>query len=343
MKNKIYLTAISAILMLASCSSEDMADIIPEVQTYSPMVQGVIGELRDAKTQVITKSGVIEDNPDYPLGEKFYWHDGDKAKVLFFPNGNLNATPIELIYTATVAGDTKSNTCQFSTTGNIPTGNYSVYALYPADGWSKDATGYKAEFPNVGLDGLILFSEASSAHLKDYMFMKADAGNVTISGASDNAINFNFKHLTSVVRFHITSDYNATTMELGGSLDLAEKWGSDFFYTRAYLNNIDGMDLTPTGASNSSMFLYPMSNTSFVKKGSIWELDLYMPVFPTAVSTSGMSLIIETWIMVNGSNSYQQDFGTSQSGGLSFDNELSFMPNGFEAGKSYYFNLKAVF
>lgn len=343
MKNVLYFTVISATLLFASCSKEYMGDTTTDVKTYSPIVQGVIGEFTDAKVQTGTRTGVVEDNPNYADGEKFYWHNGDKAKVLFFSDGNLSATPIELTYTATVAEGVKSNTCQFNTTGSIPAGNYKVFALYPADGWSKDVTGYKASFPALpGVESNIIpFYEASSEHLKDYMFMKADVGSVTISDEGNNAINFSFKHLTSVIRFHVTSDYNATSMTPSSPLILSEKTSDDFFYTKAYLNSIEGMDLTPVLSSKcSQLILSPTDYYNFIKKdGATWEFDFYMPVFPTKANTSGMKLTIEADIRINGNASYQQHFGTNN--GLSFTKELSFMPNGFEAGKSYYFNLKA--
>lgn len=323
-----------------------MGDITPEVKTYSPTANAVIGEFTDAKTQMGTKAGVIEDNSNYANGEKFYWHNGDKAKVLFFPDGNLSATPIELTYTATVAEGAKPNTCQFSTTGSVPAGNYTVYALYPADRWSKDETGYKATFPYYGILNFSIMEEASSKHLKDYMFMKADAGSVTISGEGSNSLNFSFKHLTSVVRFHITSDYDAPSNFISmnaRSLKLFEKSNNDFFNTAVYLNSIDGMATTATAGSQTyEATVYPMGDFPYVKKGSTWEFDYYMPVFPTTVSTTGMKLGIDGSIERSEGNSIivnMQNFGTYY--GLSFDHELSFMPNGFEAGKSYFFNLKA--
>ena len=321
-------------LFFSSCGNEELAE---EQQNLvaAPSFSGTIGQLADANPVPQTRSGVIEDNENYAAGEKFYWHDGDKAKVLFFPDGDINSTPVELIYTATVAEGVKSNTCQFSATGSVPAGNYTVYALYPADNWYKDETGYKALFKQ---GNIIPFSDASSTHLKDYMFMKADAGNMTITGAGDDALNLSFKHLTSVVRFHITSDYNATSMELGGSMAIAEKDNASFFHTAAYLNSIDGMDMTPaSGAWCIDLHAQPMADLSFVKTGSVWVFDCYMPVFPTAVNMGNKKLKITTYIIID-ENYFMQTFGTEN--GLSFTDELSFMPDGFEAGKSYYFNLK---
>ena len=330
--------ATAGVLLFASCSQDE--PIVAEEQqnlVSAPSFSGTIGQLADVNPNPKTKAGVIEDNENYADGEKFYWHNGDKAKVLFFADGNLNSTPVELIYTTVVADGQQPNSCEFTTTGSLPAGNYSIYALYPADRWSKDDNGYKATFM---MANIIMFSEASSAHLKDYLFMKADAGNITITGTGDDAINFNFEHLTSVVRFHITSDYNTTSMKLGGALTLAEKGSVDFFHTSAYLNSIDGMDMTASGTWNSDLNVYPMDEFSFVKTGTTWAFDCYMPVFPTAVSTGGKSLKISTVISVEGEGFFVRTFDTEN--GLSFTNELSFMPNGFEAGKSYYFNLNAA-
>lgn len=331
--SKFAFGAITAgMLLFASCSNDES---IPEEQQNlvpAPTFNGTFAQMADVNPAPTTKSGVIEDNPDYADGEKFYWHDGDKVKVLFFPDGDINSTPVELIYTAIVA-DGKPNSCEFTTTGSVPAGNYKAYGLYPADSWSKDANGYKATS-----SPFIIQHDVSSTHLKDHMFMKASTGNITIAGEGSNSIDLGFEHLSSVVRFHITSDYETTAMKTA-SLSFFEKSGSDFFYTAAYLNSLDGTDLTPAAGSWSrSLVTVAMEYLDFTKKGSKWEIDFYLPVFPT-VDTNGMKLQIESYIEVDGGNSYQQLFGTYY--GLSFTNELSFMPNGFEAGKSYYFNLKA--
>lgn len=235
MKRIFFFTAISATLLFASCSNEDMGDITPEIKTYTPKAEATIGQLTDANPQPTTRAGVVEDNPDYALGEKFYWHNGDKAKVLFFADGDLNSTPVELIYTATVADGVQSKTCQYSTSGSVPAGNYAVYALYPADGWSKDATGYKATMSSW----IVMQTDLTSSHLRHDMFMKADAGNITISGTGDNSLNLSFKHLSAVVRFHITDNVKPTSL----SFELFQLIMYDFniydyvnfFPTEAYL------------------------------------------------------------------------------------------------------------
>ncbi len=332
------LTIVVGVVLLSSCNNDEL-DIIEEQQLAAPTFSGTIVQLADISASK-TKAGVIEDNPDYADGELFYWHNDDKIKVLFFEDGDLGSTPVELIYSAVVPNETKPNNCEFTTTGSIDPGNYVVYALYPADGWSnKDETGYKAEF---AFQNFITFSEASSAHLKDYMFMKADAGNITISGeGNNNAINLHFQHLTSVVRFHVTSDSDANSLEIT-SLTFKEMSGADFFYYAAYLNNMNGMDITPVaGSMCPSLDLLPTPGFPFVKKGTSWEFDYYLPVFPTKTSTQDISLGIETYIMIDGNNLQLQTFDTSS--GLSFSDELSFMPNGFEAGKSYYFNVRTTF
>ena len=324
----------TGVLFFSSCSNEEFTEKQQNMVT-APSFSGTIGELVDVNLAPKTKSGVIEDNENYADGEKFYWHNGDKAKVLFFPDGDINSTPVELIYTAVVAEGQKNNSCEFTTTGSLPVGNYTAYALYPADGWSKDSNRYKATSSNF-----IIQNDASSTHLKDHMFMKACADNITIVGEGSNSIDLKFEHLSSVVRFHITSDYNANSLTMN-SLIFREKSGRDFFYTAAHLGSVDGTFLSPAALSwNSELTAISMTDLSFTKKGSTWEIDLYLPVFPTTVDAyfGGMAMQIETYITINGSDIRLQYFGTYD--GLSFTNELSFMPNGFEAGKSYFFNLK---
>jgi hypothetical protein len=331
------LTIAVGVVLLSSCNNDEL-DIIEEQQVAAPTFSGTIVQLADISASK-TKAGVIEDNADYADGELFYWHNDDEIKVLFFEDGDLGSTPVELIYSAVVPNETKPNSCEFTTTGSIDPGNYAVYALYPADGWSKDETGYKAEFVQ---QNFIIFSEASSAHLKDYMFMKADAGNVTISSeGNNNAINLHFQHLTSVIRFHVTSDTDANSLKIN-SLTFKEISDANFFYYAAYLNNMNGMDITPVaGSMCPSLHLLPWEELPFVKKGTAWKYDYYLPVFPTKTSTQDMLLGIETYITIDEHNLQQETFDTRN--GLSFSDELNFIPNGFEAGKSYYFNLRTTF
>ena len=90
-----------------------------------------------------------------------------------------------------------------------------------------------------------------------------------------------------------------------------------------------------------SLHLLTWEELPFVKKGTAWKYDYYLPVFPTKTSTQDMLLGIETYITIDEHNLQQETFDTRN--GLSFSDELNFIPNGFEAGKSYYFNLRTTF
>lgn len=340
MKKLFYLVNISLLFLFASCSNNDITEFVPEVKTYTPNVQGTMGQLTGTHATPQTKTGIVEDNPDYDSGELFYWHNGDQVKMLFFPEGNLNSTPTELIYTAVVPDGQKPNSCEFTTTGSITAGNYTVYGLYPADGWSKDEIGYKATSAWFSFQ-----NDASSAHLKDHLFMKAKAANVAVGEGSP--INLSFKHLSAVVRFRITDESRPTPLALLG-FDIIIKDNSNFFPTAAYLDGgIDGNILTPIESSRIHLLtVFQQEGQNFTDKGAYREFDVFMPVLPTgAPDASSQRLVINSTLgFTNGqfTVSQQQTFNTDQyyRPGLSFEDDIPFLRDGFEAGKSYYFNLQ---
>ena len=94
--------------------------------------EGAIGDFSDATPT--TKAGVVEDNEDFrDIGELFYWHSGDEALLLFIDNENPGSDTIQLTYTAVIDDEEKLKERDFTTTGDVPEGNYTVYGLYPAE------------------------------------------------------------------------------------------------------------------------------------------------------------------------------------------------------------------
>lgn len=340
----VTVTAV-ALLLLASCSNDSITETVPDIKKYTPIIQGTIGQLTDVATPKV-KSGVIEDNPDYALGEEFYWHDGDQAMVLLFQDGDINSVPFQLIYTASVPDGTKPSSCNFTTDGNVPAGNYTVYALYPANGWENNSNNFK-----VKSNWFIGQSEPSSKHLSSMMFMKAKIENVAIGEGESNSINLKYKHLSSVARFHITdtsrpSPIQLSSMEMGivdysGSSNKAQK----FFPTEAYLEGgIEGNSLTPVESTRSSS-IFVFSGYNFTDKGTYRVFDVFVPILPTGAPidlNDHRMYILCTILYENNLGEVVPenfDFNTAEFG-LSFITQLPFLRDGFEAGKSYYFNLK---
>ncbi|SFL42772.1 hypothetical protein [Proteiniphilum acetatigenes] len=183
--------------------------------------------------------------------------------------------------------------------------------------------------------------------------MKAKAEDIEIGEESGGAINLRFKHLSSVARFHIIENEEAPiegylsgltlrALDYAGLIHPLPSNTFPFFPVEAYLEEMDDDSLTPIEPSKQTN-LHVFGDLSFVDKGTHREIDFFVPISPTGVPSdlANHRLTFETQIVTQtetGTNYSQDRLGTYF--GLSFNNQLSFMPKGFEAGKSYYFNLK---
>lgn len=357
MKNFFYLIGISALFLISSCNNEDIPQStleisevpeISEVKRYTPVVQGVFGQLVDANPEIGTRAGFIEENEDYKsTGEQFYWHDGDKVKLLFFPQGELDADPEELIYTAVVADGERPGWVQFVSDDEIDGGNYTVFALYPADGWSQDeGTGNWGVSidPDHATAEYIPVTDNTSRHLDRYMYMKADAGDVTIGDEGNTPIELNFEYLTSVIRIKIVNNNPPNPqysrlfrLSMGVYVDGADEgFNADFVPVTAYLDGgIDQTELTPGFMTNAARIQIPESITNL----NMLEFDLFIPIlpggaFPVRVGDDengpNYFTFAGTFYDVNGIEQPRVYISVPGGGPL---------PDGFLAGRNYYFDL----
>lgn len=350
-----YMAIIAIPFFFLACNAEDVVEPAVETNLYTPVITGVMGELMDGSQVTTTKAGVIEENDKYAAdGEKFYWMEGDRLKLLFFKNGNLNSTPTELIY-KTLAPDGKSNKCKFvsESTGGLEEGEYTVYALYPADKWIYEGGVYKIKTMTHD----IVQEDASSRSMGQFMYMKAKTEGVEIGPnyiGNENSFDLSFKQLASVVRFTITDpEYDRRTMKIK-KLRLIVKnpsvvIGSQFFPMNAYLKNLDDVNLTTVQDVSCVNHLtinigdnYPVSADG--------QYTLFLPVLPTREPTKAFGLYTE-WMYIESDLDfhypliplpvpYLDFFGTGL--GLSFNGRIDFLNEGFKAGYSYYFNLKTT-
>ncbi|RNC64560.1 hypothetical protein [Proteiniphilum sp. X52] len=352
MKKIFYLIGISTLFLFVSCNNEDIPrDDVPqsvsEVKLYTPVMQGVFGKFTESNSNIGTRSGVIEDNPDYALGEKFYWHDGDQVKMLFFPGGDLNEEPIERIYTAVVAGGEKPDKAPFIPdpgAEGIPAGTYTVYGLYPAAGWTREGAVYKAAIFETDMGGNYIreplpISEASSKHLGRYMFMKAKATDVVIGEEGTNMVDLSYQHLASVIRVRITNENPPSAyprlfrMSMGVDVDGSNDGFNGLFNPEdAYLDGgIDGDLLVPGPTSKLNVAAVQIVNDAL----NGLDFNLFIPILPTGPLGSSR-IVFQGRVYVNegdeGSSSWVKTPVVPKDVGAG-------LPQGFEAGKSYTFNL----
>ena len=341
MKKIFYLIGMSALFLASSCNSDEVLQPTSDVKLYTPAIQGSIGQFTD---DIHTRTGVIEDNDDAGInGEQFYWIDGDKVKMLFYEDGILDSTPTVLTYTAVVEDGVKSKTCEFITDETIPEGNYTVYGLYPADGWSQDnVTGeWKVAMRSADITmGYLPVEDMSSKHLGRYMYMKSDAvENVTIGEDESNSINLSYRHLTSVIRIKITNpntDIDARLFRLSMGVNLGtgipELGFESYFYPveATLVGGIATTSLAPETAINVARIQIPDDITDL----NMLDFDLFIPVLPTGEPLESNTFTFVGSVYLDGStspirlNPLYKTIGATD------------LPNGFEAGKSYIFNLE---
>ena len=318
MKKTLFGSLLFAALLLLSVACNRTPEIdLPVVDESGLVIKGIIVDNGE------TKVGIIEDNSDYgPNGEKFYWVNGDQIKLLFYPGGDLNATPIEAVFAAVVAADVQSNDCDFESVVpvTIPKGTYTVYSLYPASGWVKSGSSWILSMPT---DNEFTKNSYTSGSECAYMFKKADAGTIEIKGG-DNMITLPFTPMVSVVRFHITP--NASRFTKFTELTLTAN--SQIFPTTATLPSISATSLT-SGATKTSSLTVNIDDTF---QNSDGKIDVFVPVFPTGALSGSIDFDIELI-----ATKFLDPIEYSVP---SVSTKIASLTNGFQAAHSYYFNLR---
>lgn len=339
MKKIFYLIGISTLFLFASCSNDDVTQSVPEVKLYTPTMQGTFGKLTESNPDITTKSGVIENNPDYVLGEQFYWHHGDRVKLLFFnQDGELVN---QLIYTADVP-EGKPNRAAFTPLNpldGVPPGSYTVYGLYPADGWSEDEDvegrwGVSADPVHWEDNEYIPVEDATSKHLGRYMYMKAKADNVEIGSDGINTLDLFYQHLASVIRIHITNNNPSPPPYprlFRLSMGVGVGFNSFFNPLEAYLDDIDDdSSWVPVEDSKQNVARVQIVNPDL----NGFNFDLFIPILPTGPLDSNI---------IRFQGRFYADAGDEGSEGdltefIDVNTGSVLIDYGFEAGKSYSFN-----
>jgi len=349
MKKIFYLIGIFTLFLIISCDNEDITPLEPGVKGYTPTILGTFGKFTENNPESGIRAGVIEDYEDFVAnGERFYWHNGDRVKVLFVDNANPESEPIELIYRAVVPTDVdgkeidKLNTSDFEIVegdGTVPEGNYTVYSLYPAEGWTKNSGGkWSVSLRGAyATNGYISILDESSKHAGQYMFMKAMAENVSIESGGSNAVDLSFKHLTSVIRVHVESPdapelarlYRLSMGVRDPSLP-EEPLGFESIFNPidGFLEDLDATSLTTAGTINVARVQIP--NDLLTNLNGL-DFDLFIPILPTG------DLASKTFTFVT--SFYDEEMTTSTQANYIYKTIDREGPISFKAGRSYFFNL----
>ncbi|WP_165359892.1 fimbrillin family protein [Bacteroides thetaiotaomicron] len=328
MKKHILFLVTGIALLFGSCSNDEIVPEQPKGKSAAPQL---VATVEQAPT---TRSGVIENNGDYINGEKFYWSNGDQTTVLFRNSSMTDKTEYKKVeYAASVADGVQSNSCTFNVTQaeSIDNDQYTVYGFFPTAAWDTRAN--YTSFLTANVPAYQTQNEANSTHLGAYMLMKAQ-NDVTVDGNSP--INLSYKHLASVLRFAVWNNSGNNNLKLA-NINVKLASGKAVFATNARLVDIDAASLTVSTDSKVPDLILELNNNaqSFSSKDGKDQCEGYMAVLPTATDAfeSSDDLIIEL-SFTDGANKYlvtkTYNIGT----------DLSFLSNGIEQGKSYYFQLK---
>lgn len=346
MKKIFYLMGISALFLVTSCNNDEIPQSsVPEAKkTYLPTIQGSLGKFIDTTT----RAGVVEDNDD-PVGngENFYWSNGDQVKLLFYEDGNLENTPIEIVYEATVGEGEKPNQCEFVYVSGegLEEGTYTVYGLYPASGWSlgvvtgPDGNVLSGEYYKATMVAIAPIQSAeSSSYLTPNIFMKAKATDVVIGDEGvSSPISLQYKQLGGILRVHLRNENQPlfprlSIFEMAKVIDIDEGPGTNyepqrFFNTQGYLQDIDDESLTPATYWQQSTVTINMHEDVST------EFDFFIPILATDPFVGEEVLYLRATYVNSVGGVMDPAFVRV------FPNTNSVLQTGFEAGKSYYFNL----
>ncbi len=197
----------------------------------------------------------------------------------------------------------------FTTEGTITPGIHNVVALYPS------------LFPGTLNLTSINQNAQTATHLSSLMVKRATAEYDTESGTLD----LGFKHLTSLVRFALWNNSGNADLEVTKITLSADNAGG--FVTVATLATLAG-DVFNTSTTSNKIELNVSNGTFATAEGKDKVFYGFMPLIPTALTdVTEMTVTVE----FNNGSTFEEVMPMS---------ELTFLSNGFEKGKSYYFQFE---
>lgn len=346
MKKIFYIIGIAALFLIASCNNEDIGSLEPEVKGYTPILQGTFGQFTGNNPEGGTRAGVIEDGFDPEVGgEQFYWHDGDRVRVLFFKDGNLGSDPIQLVYRADVPNG-RPKTADFTIVEGegdetVPAGEYTVYSLYPADGWTQnDDDKWSVEIEGYRTSGIFIpMTDETSRYAGEHMYMKAKVEDVSIEEGGTNAVDLSFAHLTSIIRIRIADSDNPALarlyrLSMGVSNVVHDNptgnqgFESVFNPIAGYLESLDDDSFVITDRLNAARVQIP---GDLLNDLDVSGFDLFIPMLPTELAGKRFTF----------SPRFYNETGTTETWAkyITVDrNDVEGIIS-FKAGRSYFFNL----
>lgn len=308
---KIYLFLFTIPMLLGACSDSETLQEQSTKKGFSPQISASVDD------EPTTKAGVIRDQ-DYINGEKFSWHEDDKAAVLFNDQ--------RLDYNIAWIDPLKPNIATFFTSGYLPAeGNYDIYGFVPAEGWNL--SNYSVTLPEIQKQ-----ASDTSAHLGNHMYMRGIKKNEVISALPSRLLDLNYKQLTSVLRIAIK---NNSTNVSGPNLQVKSitlsATGNYKFHTKAHLADKDAEGFTADPSGDKSNITLTCYNGRCGAYGADWIFMGYMTLLPGEAFPSGEKAVVSITYTDNTGKHYLQV--------KEIDPSSFWGQNGIEAGKSYYIQI----
>ncbi len=208
MKQKFYMSMVACVLLMASCSQEDLAE--------KSLGEG-LAKASTSSFECFEEDGETRSIVD-PSGSTvaFKWQEGDKLAI-YSGAGASGMTNYDLI------GVDANNVGTFQANGFLLTTGAEYYAFTPYDGTQTKKTQVKVDY-----DDLVQKSNGAFDHLGAKDFQYSDA-TVALTDDPSNLTHFNLKHLGAVCRFRLkvseTANYKqfritGTGLVTGGKLNL---------------------------------------------------------------------------------------------------------------------------
>ena len=277
---RLFLPSLVFSLLLISCSEEKTLDSseIPSIEKQKLTIKAP-SLIRETKISTrITVDADRKDN-EWTNSEPITWVKGDAFKVKFLGTGNSEVETFTL-------SSIDDNDAYFE--GTPPgEGEYGVYAFYPASKATFDATA-----PNLGTEKTLdMFHEqtqigndyshlGSTAYMYDKVATTANTGvYVNADGSLREDLILHFKHLTSLIRFHVTNE-TGTSIKVESIKMSFSGEGSQLYKTVKFDESTGVVTIDESASDNeyNELTLKIDESPSIPKNNSF---DGYMSLFPT--------------------------------------------------------------
>ena len=319
------LLLLAVLLLSVACNEENKIELPIDVIDGSGLT--ITGIIEDSHSDGDTKVGIIDNVTNFgTAGEKFYWVNGDQIKILLYPGGDINATPIVGTFAAVVGTGLRSNDCNFAPVGapiTIPKGTYTVYALYPANAWVQNPN--KSWTVSMPSGNIFAQNTASAESVGAYMFKKADAGTVVIANGN-NMIRLPFRVMSSLLRYSIRRQPYESRATAFSKVTLTAT--SQIFPTTGILSDISATSLTAGATKTNSLTVNVVTSWQDMNG----NVDVFVPILPTGNLSSSVNFNIA---LTGTGFRYPLEYPVT-----SVTTKIPSLASGFRAPYSYYFNIK---